>query len=81
MKQRNALLPPRLLPELRVRSRGYLPHWELEGATYSVTFRLDDSLPAEVLRALRMGPMEFGLWSRRRPEDYHETTPESLKQD
>lgn len=33
----------------------------------------------EVLRALRMGPMEFGLWSRRRPEDYHEQTPESLK--
>lgn len=26
----------------------------------------------EVLRALRLGPMEFGLWSRRRPEDYHE---------
>ena len=25
----------------------------------------------EVLRALRLGPMEFGLWARRRPEDYH----------
>ena len=25
----------------------------------------------EVMRALRLGPMEFGLWSRRRPEDYH----------
>ncbi len=25
----------------------------------------------ELLRALRLGPMEFGLWSRRRPEDYH----------
>ena len=24
----------------------------------------------EILRALRLGPMEFGLWSRRRPEDY-----------
>ena len=35
----------------------------------------------EVLRALRLGPMEFGLWSRRRPEDYHEQPPESLKQD
>lgn len=30
----------------------------------------------EILRALRLGPMEFGLWSRRRPEDYH-LTPES----
>lgn len=32
----------------------------------------------EVLRALRLGPMEFGLWSRRRPEDYFlqpEATP------
>ena len=27
----------------------------------------------EVLRALRLGPMEFGLWARRRPEDYHDT--------
>ena len=26
----------------------------------------------EVVRALRLGPMEFGLWSRRRPEDYHD---------
>lgn len=30
----------------------------------------------EVLRALRLGPMEFGLWSRRRPEDYHLTSEE-----
>ncbi len=35
----------------------------------------------EVLRALRLGPMEFGLWSRRRPEDYHEQKPESLKEE
>ena len=28
-----------------LRGRGYLPHWEMEGATYSVTFRLGDSLP------------------------------------
>ena len=27
----------------------------------------------EVLRALRLGPMEFGLWARRRPEDYNDT--------
>lgn len=31
----------------------------------------------EMLRALRLGPMEFGLWSRRRPEDYHEREPEA----
>jgi REP element-mobilizing transposase RayT len=28
-----------------IRGRGFLPHWEMEGATYSVTFRLGDSLP------------------------------------
>ncbi len=31
----------------------------------------------ELLRALRLGPMEFGLWSRRRPEDYHDQEPEA----
>jgi hypothetical protein len=31
----------------------------------------------ELLRALRLGPMEFGLWSRRRPEEYHNTEPEA----
>jgi REP element-mobilizing transposase RayT len=29
-----------------VRSRGHLPHWESERATYFVTFRLADSLQA-----------------------------------
>ena len=32
-----------------VHSRGYLPHVKREGASYFVTFRLDDSLPREVL--------------------------------
>jgi REP element-mobilizing transposase RayT len=32
-----------------IRSRGYLPHWEQTNQTYFVTFRLHDSLPAEVL--------------------------------
>jgi hypothetical protein len=31
----------------------------------------------ELLRALRLGPMEFGLWSRRRPEDYHDLEPDA----
>jgi REP element-mobilizing transposase RayT len=33
-----------------VRTRGRLPHWEANHATYFVTFRLGDSLPAPVLR-------------------------------
>jgi len=34
-------------------SRGYLPHVKREGASYFVTFRLDDSLPREVLAQYR----------------------------
>ncbi|MCC6572939.1 MAG: alanine--tRNA ligase [Planctomycetes bacterium] len=37
---------------LDIRDRGYLPHWEKLGATYFVTFRLDDSLPESVRKAL-----------------------------
>jgi REP element-mobilizing transposase RayT len=32
-----------------IRDRGRLPHWEKEGATYFITFRLADSLPQSVL--------------------------------
>ena len=35
------------------RSRGYLPHFEREGAVYFVTFRLKDSLPREFVATLR----------------------------
>ena len=31
------------------RDSGRLPHWEFEGSTYFITFRLDDSLPKNVL--------------------------------
>ncbi|HEY7348779.1 MAG TPA: transposase [Ktedonobacterales bacterium] len=34
-----------------LRSRGYLPHWERNAATYFVTFRLADALPQHVLLA------------------------------
>jgi REP element-mobilizing transposase RayT len=42
-------IPP---PGLHRRSRGRLPHWEVDDADYSVTFRLRDSLPREVARQL-----------------------------
>ena len=35
--------------EPTLRHRGYLPHWEAEGATYFITFRLADSLPRQVV--------------------------------
>ena len=35
------------------RGRGYLPHWEMEGAIYSVTIRLADSLPQGVIESYK----------------------------
>ncbi len=37
-------------PILQRRQGNNLPHWRLDGAVYAVTFRLCDSIPAEVLR-------------------------------
>ena len=34
------------------KGRGYLPHWEREGATYFVTFRLADSIPADAQKRI-----------------------------
>src|SRR6185436_12241393 len=45
MRHDNFIHPAR---GLRIRSRGTLPHWEIEDSTYFVTFRLRDSLPREV---------------------------------
>src|SRR3954468_5571794 len=50
-------MPHQLIPhndylQLKIRSRGYLPHWEIEGATYSLTYRLHDSLPIYVVHQL-----------------------------
>jgi REP element-mobilizing transposase RayT len=54
-KSCGAGVPPAVfLPEggsLKVRSRR-LPHWEVEGAVYFVTFRLADSLPKKALQEL-----------------------------
>jgi REP element-mobilizing transposase RayT len=33
---------------IKVRNRGYVPHWEVRDGTYSITFRLYDSLPRAV---------------------------------
>jgi putative transposase len=48
-----------------------LPHWRQEGATYFVTFRLDDALPASKLDELRRlrDYWERRLPSPRRPSD------------
>lgn len=51
-------MPRQLIPHddyvrVKIRSRGYLPHWEVDGATYTLTYRLHDSLPLHVLHRLR----------------------------
>jgi len=55
--------------EVRIRSRGRLPHWERDEATYFVTFRLFDSLPATVLLGARHRAAGPGIVST--PCDIH----------
>jgi len=37
---------------IKIHSRGRLPHWEVDDAVYSLTFRLRDSIPRAVAKAL-----------------------------
>ena len=39
--------------QLEKKSSSYLPHWRIPGATYSVTFRLKDSMPPSALDDFR----------------------------
>jgi valyl-tRNA synthetase len=56
------------LGEFQITQR-HLPHWELEGATYSVTFRLADSLPESKVTELRQ---ERELWLANPPQNLTE---------
>ncbi len=59
--RRLAPLPFRSFDKTRpasIRSR-YLPHWQQDGATYFVTFRLADSLPVSVIEELLRERDEF----------------------
>ena len=47
------VLAPAGVEAIQVRQGAYLPHWTRDGATYAVTFRLADSLPASVLDGWR----------------------------
>jgi REP element-mobilizing transposase RayT len=53
-QQRAGITIPNFRHEaVATRGRGYLPHWEMEGAIYFVTFRLVDSLPQDVIESYR----------------------------
>lgn len=49
------------------RSRANLPHWNQEGTTYWVTFRLADSLPQEKIKPWKD---ERDIWIRHHPEPW-----------
>jgi predicted solute-binding protein/REP element-mobilizing transposase RayT len=51
------------------RTRRNLPHWEQEGATYFVTFRLADAVPAQLARQWRE---EVETWRKFHPEPWDE---------
>ena len=54
-----------LHPDLRVTTYNrHLPHWRQEGATYFVTFRLDDALPQCKIEELKAMPRD---WEARHP--------------
>ena len=53
----------------------HLPHWRQPGATYFVTFRLEDSLPQSKLRELAAWREE---WQRRNPSPRSESAWEGL---
>ncbi len=52
-----------------IRSRGHLPHWEIEGGTYFVTFRLADSLPQSVLDSIEFERQDIVKTARQQRRD------------
>ena len=50
-----------------VQRRGHLPHWEQRGATYFVTFRLADSIPADLLAQWKQ---ERATWLKLHPQPW-----------
>src|SRR5580658_6106518 len=62
--------------DVTIRDRGRLPHWEAEGATYFVTFRLGDSLPQSVLESFRFERRDILLTAQRQGR---EVTPVERK--
>jgi REP element-mobilizing transposase RayT len=47
--------------------RNRLPHWDQQGRTYSLTFRLADSVPADLMKQHRL---EEAAWREHHPEPW-----------
>jgi putative transposase len=56
----------------------HLPHWRQEGATYLVTFRLNDSLPQAKLIELEQMRRE---WEQRNPGPHTDAQLEQLSEE
>jgi menaquinone-specific isochorismate synthase len=55
--------------EVIIHDRGRLPHWDKEGATYFITFRLADSLPSNVLDRIESERNSIVLTARQLERD------------
>ncbi len=88
---RNAGVPPVLAggrPACRVpfkafapdsdihKHRRNLPHWEQPGATYFITFRLADSIPASLISTWEA---ELAAWEERHPQPWNVKTTAEFK--
>ncbi len=51
-------------PAIHIRDRGWLPHVDVPGGTYFLTFRLEDSLPPSVLAQLDLEHRRLELEAR-----------------
>ena len=66
--------------EVAIRDRGRLPHWEVEGGTYFVTFRLCDSLPQSVLESIRFERKDILLTAERQARKLNDTELKRLEE-
>ena len=67
------LFPADVYFRVTVRSRGYLPHWELDGGTYFVTFHTADALPRQFVSALQEELRILRRASTRKdPQQFHD---------
>ena len=67
-RQENALTFHAMDPRADIQiTRRNLPHWQQDGATYFVTFRLADAIPASLLKQWKE---EFENWKKFHPEPW-----------
>ena len=71
--------------EVSEKTHNRLPHWQQEGGTYFVTFRLNDSLPSELLKEWRDERQTWLLqhpkpWSPPQEMEYHRRFSSAIDQ-